>query len=49
MKRALLEFKIDGFKTTIPFQHRIPDNGDFKSGRYNIRWVEQFFQSKPMG
>ena len=49
MKRALLEFKIDGIKTTIPFQHSILDNSDFKSGKYNIGWVEQFLQAKPKG
>ena len=49
MKRALMEFKIEGIKTTIPFQHSILDNSDFKSGKYNIGWVEQFLQSKPKG
>jgi acetyl-CoA carboxylase, biotin carboxylase subunit len=49
MKRALLEFKIEGVKTTIPFQHSILDNSDFKSGKYNIGWVEQFLQAKPKG
>jgi acetyl-CoA carboxylase biotin carboxylase subunit len=47
MKRALMEFKIEGIKTTIPFQHAILDNSDFKSGRYNIGWVEQFLQKRP--
>jgi acetyl-CoA carboxylase biotin carboxylase subunit len=49
MKRALLEFKIEGIKTTIPFQHSILDNSDFKSGKYNIGWVEQFLQKQPKG
>ncbi|MDB6134388.1 MAG: accC [Verrucomicrobiales bacterium] len=49
MKRALLEFKIEGIKTTIPFQHAILDNSDFKSGNYNIGWVEQFLQKQPRG
>ena len=49
MKRALLEFKIEGIKTTIPFQRSILDNSDFKSGKYNIEWVEQFLQAKPKG
>ena len=47
MKRALMEFKIEGIKTTIPFQHAILDNSDFKSGRYNIGWVEQFLLKQP--
>ena len=42
MKRALGEFMIRGIKTTIPFQQAILDNSDFKSGKYNIGWVEQF-------
>ena len=47
MKRALTEFKIEGIKTTIPFQQSILNNSDFKSGRYNIGWVEQFLQKQP--
>jgi acetyl-CoA carboxylase biotin carboxylase subunit len=47
MKRALMEFKIEGIKTTIPFQLAILSNSDFKSGRYNIGWVEQFLQKQP--
>jgi acetyl-CoA carboxylase, biotin carboxylase subunit len=47
MKRALTEFKIEGIKTTIPFQQTILNNSDFKSGRYNIGWVEQFLQKQP--
>jgi acetyl-CoA carboxylase biotin carboxylase subunit len=42
MQRALPEFLIEGIKTTIPFQQAILDNSDFKSGKYNIGWVEQF-------
>jgi acetyl-CoA carboxylase, biotin carboxylase subunit len=47
MKRALMEFKIEGIKTTIPFQLSILNNSDFKSGKYNIGWVEQFLQKQP--
>jgi acetyl-CoA carboxylase biotin carboxylase subunit len=47
MKRALTEFKIEGIKSTIPFQLAILNNSDFKSGRYNIGWVEQFLQKQP--
>jgi len=47
MKRALMEYKIEGIKTTIPFQQAILNNGDFKSGKYNIGWVEQFLQKQP--
>ena len=42
MRRALNEFLIHGIKTTIPFQDSIMKDFDFKSGNYNIEWVEQF-------
>ncbi|MGY8687526.1 MAG: acetyl-CoA carboxylase biotin carboxylase subunit, partial [Verrucomicrobiales bacterium] len=42
MRRALNEFLIQGIKTTIPFQDSIMKDFDFKSGNYNIDWVEQF-------
>lgn len=47
MTRALSEFRIDGIKTTIPFQDDILKNSDFKSGEYNIGWVEQFLSLNP--
>jgi len=49
MTRALSEFKIEGIKTTIPFQDCILKNSDFKSGKYNIGWVEQFLAMNPRG
>ncbi len=42
MRRALNEFLIQGIKTTIPFQDSILKDHDFKSGQYNIDWVEKF-------
>jgi len=45
MERALGEFLIEGIKTTIPFQNSILKNSDFRSGNYNIGWVEQFLKS----
>ena len=47
MKRALNEYGITGVKTTIPFQDSILKNSDFKSGNYNIGWVEQFLAMNP--
>ena len=47
MTRALSEFKIEGIKTTIPFQHDIIKNSDFRSGDYNIAWVEKFLAMQP--
>ncbi len=42
MRRALNEFLIQGIKTTIPIQDSILQDYDFKSGNYNIEWVENF-------
>ena len=47
MKRALNEFLIEGIKTTIPFQDAILKNSDFRSGNYNIAWVENFLAMNP--
>jgi acetyl-CoA carboxylase biotin carboxylase subunit len=41
-QRALNEFLIKGIKTTIPFQDAIIKSSDFRSGDYNIGWVEAF-------
>lgn len=46
MKRALAEFKIEGIKTTIPFQQEIIDHPDFIAGKYNIEWVSEFLKEK---
>jgi acetyl-CoA carboxylase biotin carboxylase subunit len=47
MSRALNEFLISGIKTTIPFQSSIMQHAAFKTGKYNIRWVEEFLASQP--
>ncbi|MEM1294386.1 MAG: acetyl-CoA carboxylase biotin carboxylase subunit [Verrucomicrobiota bacterium] len=47
MTRALSEFKIEGIKTTIPFQDSILKNSDFRSGEYNIGWVERYLSMQP--
>ncbi len=46
MRRALSEFKIEGIKTTIPFQQEIIDHPDFINGNYNIEWVSKFIEEK---
>lgn len=46
MKRALSEFKIEGIKTTIPFQQEIIDHDDFKNGDYGIEWVADYMTSR---
>ena len=43
-QRALNEFLIKGIKTTIPFQDAIIKSSDFRTGDYNIGWVEAFLK-----
>ena len=47
MIRSLNEFVIKGIKTTIPFQASIMKHSAFRSGDYNIAWVEKFLASQP--
>lgn len=42
MKRALLEMKIDGIKTTIPFHLQLMEHADFKSGNFTTKFLEDF-------
>ena len=46
MKRALSEFKIEGIKTTIAFQHEIINHPDFINGEYGIEWVADFIKEQ---
>ncbi len=41
MRRALEEFAVLGFKTTIPYHLRIIDNPVFAAGRYTTRFIEE--------
>ena len=45
MKRALSEFKIEGIKTTIPFQLEIMNHPDFVNGEYGIEWVGDYIKA----
>ena len=45
MKRALSEFKIEGIKTTIPFQLEIMNHPDFINGHYGIEWVGDYIKA----
>ncbi len=47
MIRSLNEFVIRGIKTTIPFQASILKHSAFRTGDYNIAWVEKFLASQP--
>jgi len=42
MTRALGEYMITGIKTTIPFQHAILQDPNFRRGVYSTAFVEQF-------
>ncbi|MCH6267971.1 acetyl-CoA carboxylase biotin carboxylase subunit [Neobacillus citreus] len=43
MLRALGEIDLKGIRTTVPFHERVLGNPDFRSGKYNTRWVEESF------
>jgi acetyl-CoA carboxylase biotin carboxylase subunit len=42
MKRALMEFIIEGIKTTIPFHIRLMDDPGFRSGKFTTKYLEDF-------
>ena len=42
MRRALMEFAIQGVRTTLPLHRRIMEAPDFRAGDYTIHWLEQF-------
>lgn len=42
LKRALEEFVIEGMKTTIPLHQAIIRDGEFLSGEYTIKWLEEW-------
>ncbi len=44
MERALLETKIEGVMTTIPFYQKIFDNPLFLKGRYYVGFIETFME-----
>jgi acetyl-CoA carboxylase biotin carboxylase subunit len=41
MKRALLELRIDGVDTSVPFHLRVMDEPDFRAGDLNIRYLDE--------
>ncbi len=45
MRRALMEFAIQGIRTTIPLHRRIMEAPEFKAGDYTIHWLERFVGS----
>jgi acetyl-CoA carboxylase biotin carboxylase subunit len=41
MKRALLELRVDGVDTSVPFHLRVMDEPDFREGRLTIRYLDE--------
>ena len=46
LRRSLEEYVIDGVTTTIPLHQSLMDNDDFKTGAYDIHWLEKFLASE---
>jgi acetyl-CoA carboxylase, biotin carboxylase subunit len=42
MHRALIEYVIEGIKTTIPFHLQLMKNDQFRSGEFNTKFLESF-------
>ena len=40
MRRALIEFIIDGIDTTIPFHLKLMQNPQFVEGNFDIKFLE---------
>ena len=46
LRRAINEYVIGNIKTSIPLHEKILKSEDFISGKYNIRWLEEFVKNK---
>jgi len=40
MRRALLELRVVGVETSVPFHLRVMDEPDFRAGRFDIRYLD---------
>ena len=49
MKRALDEFIIEGVETTIPFHSNLMDNEVFKSGDFDTKFLEKYYDYELTG
>lgn len=49
LRRALGEFVVEGVDTTIPLFVKLLENGEFRDGKYHIRWLEQYLESAGRG
>src|SRR3954452_8712848 len=41
MKRALIEYRVEGIETTIPFFSWIMDNDDFRNANFDTRYIDR--------
>ncbi len=46
LRRAINEYVIGNIKTSITLHEKILKSEDFISGKYNIRWLEEFVKNK---
>jgi acetyl-CoA carboxylase biotin carboxylase subunit len=46
LRRAIVETVIDGIKTTLPLHQWILEQEDFKTGNYDIHWLEKKLEAK---
>ncbi|GMK37965.1 acetyl-CoA carboxylase biotin carboxylase subunit [Paenibacillus sp. CCS19] len=47
MKRALVEFEIEGIKTTIPFHMKLLNHPKFVKGTFDIKFLEEYDVNNP--
>ena len=45
LRRALEEYVVGGIETTIPLHQRLVEDADFRSGDYDIHWLERFLSA----
>ena len=48
MRRALMEFEIEGIKTTVPLYRRLLDHAGFLSGKYYVGMIESYLEKEPI-
>ncbi len=48
LRRALMELKIDGIKTTIPLYRKLLDHAGFLSGKYYVGMIESYLEKEPI-
>jgi acetyl-CoA carboxylase biotin carboxylase subunit len=44
MQRALSQFVVQGIHTTIPLHEKIFADAEFRSGRFDTKFMERFFE-----